>query len=246
MLLLSRSWIIVTTIGLAVACTACQSKNAEKPAARKPAAAAAKPRPSEPSGEEPAVKPVAKVEPKPAAPMPKPQAPPPPPTIPKVALSNALRATCVVNVGDTMPEAELPDPAGKMHALDSLYGQKLTVVCFWTIGSTRRSRLEAAAVLRDLTRDVAAPFRQKGVQVVGINVGDAAMAVKQEVDQTGVTFPRLLDPKGEFLAKVAKDKQMPRVFLLDAGGRILWFDVELDRFSRYDLVQSIRAVVGEL
>ncbi len=34
----------------------------------------------------------------------KPKTPPPPLTIPKVGLSDALRATCLVNVGDIMPD----------------------------------------------------------------------------------------------------------------------------------------------
>ena len=185
MLHLSRSWIAVTATGLAVVCTACQSKTAVKPAERKPATAVTKPKPNE----QPAAIPVAKAEPEPepAAPQPtpKPQQPLPPPTVSKVFLSDALRATCVVNVGETMPEAELPDLTGKMRALKSLYGQKLTVVCFWTNGATHRSRLVAAATLRDLARDVAVPFGQQGLQVIGIDVGDPPTTVKQEIGQTG-------------------------------------------------------------
>ena len=145
-----------------------------------------------------------------------------------------------------MPEAELPDPAGKLHALESLYGPKLTVVCLWTIGTTHRSRLVAVAALQDLMRDVAEPFGPKGVRVIGINVGDAAAAVGQEAAQAGVKFPNLLDPKGQYFAKIAKDKRMPRTFLLDAAGRVLWFDVEYSRPSRRDLIQSIRVALGEL
>jgi peroxiredoxin len=255
MLLLSRLRILVISAIFAVVCTACQPKAAEKrsePSPPKtPITTTTDDEPSEQPAPQPASKPAAskpapKAETKPAAVKPKLQAPPPPPTIPKVALSDALRATCLVSVGDTMPTGELPDPAGKMHALDSLYGEKLTVVCFWTIGTSHRSQLVAAAELQDLMKKVAEPFGKKGVHVVGINVGDAPAAVGQEVGKAAVTFPNLLDPKGEFLAKVAKDKKMPRTFLLDASGRILWFDVEYSRPSRRDLAQSIRVVLGEL
>jgi peroxiredoxin len=221
-----RSWAVLLTGCLAVACQACQPKAAQKPERRNPTAA---------------------IPSKKVAPKPKTQEPlPPPPSIPKVALSNELRATCLVNVGETMPKAELSDTAGKMRALESLCGRKLTVVCFWTTGATHHSRLAAVAALQDLRKDVVEPFGNKGVAVVGVNVGDAAAALEQEVRQAGASFPNLLDPKGQFFAKIATDKRMPRVFLLDSAGRVLWFDVEYSRSSRHDLTQSIRVVLGEL
>jgi peroxiredoxin len=247
---LSRSWMFVIAAGLAIACSACQQKTKEKPAEQRSAAVQKEPvamANDAGTSEEPASQQVVKHEHKPAAHKPKPQQPPPPPpTIPKVALSSEIRATCLVNVGDALPEAELPDPTGKMHALKSLYGQKLTVVCLWTIGTTRRSQLVSAAVLEDLVKGVLEPFGPKGVGVIGISVGDPAAVVQQETAKAGATFPNLLDPKGEYFAKIAKDKRMPRTFLLDAAGRVLWFDVEYSRSSRRDLVQSIRVALGEL
>jgi hypothetical protein len=195
---------------------------------------------------EPASQPAAK--PRAGVPMHKPKAPqqPMPAAIPKVALSGELRATCLVDVGQTMPAGELRDISGKTHTLASLYGQRLTVVCLWTIGTTYRSQLVAAATLQHVIREVAEPFAEKGVQVVGIDVGDPADAVGQEVAKAGKGVPILLDPNGEYFARIAKDKRMPRIFLLDAGGRVLWFDVECSRASRAELIQSIRVVLGEL
>jgi hypothetical protein len=241
MLLLSRSWIVMGAAGLSLAWTGCQPKAAEKPADKKPAAA----RPDAPS-ERPASQPDAKGEHKVAAHKSKLQVPPPPPTIPKVTLSDELRAACIVSAGDAMPEGELVGPDGKMHALNSLYGQKLTVVCLWTIGTTHRAQLVATAALQDLSKEVASPFGKKGVNVVGVNVGDASAAVGQTLGKADAKFSNLLDPEGEFFARLAKDKKMPRVYLLDAEGRILWFDVEFRRNSREDLVQSIRVALGEL
>ena len=37
-----------------------------------------------------------------------------PPTMPEVLLTDAERETCVIGVGDVMPEAELPDLTGDM------------------------------------------------------------------------------------------------------------------------------------
>jgi peroxiredoxin len=181
-----------------------------------------------------------------AAPM-KPEPPPPPPTIPKVELSEEMRSTRLVDVGDAVPKGELPDLAGKLHSLSSLYGQKLTVLCFWTAGSTRRAQMEATEGLQDLLSDVAEPFGTKGVAVVAINVGDPADQVKKQLAEAGVTFPNLLDAKGEMFAKIATVRKfMPRTYLLDAGGRILWYDMEHSRATERDLVLGIRVALGEL
>ncbi|MHC4180112.1 MAG: hypothetical protein ACYSWU_21620, partial [Planctomycetota bacterium] len=55
----------------------------------------------------------------------------PPPTIPKVFLTEEQRKSCVVGVGEMMPDAELPDLGDKPQPVSGLRGQKLTVVCFW-------------------------------------------------------------------------------------------------------------------
>ncbi len=39
--------------------------------------------------------------------------------------------TCLVRVGNVLPNAELPDLAGKQQRLHRLYGPRLTVVFFW-------------------------------------------------------------------------------------------------------------------
>jgi cytochrome c biogenesis protein CcmG, thiol:disulfide interchange protein DsbE len=250
-----RSWAIVVAASFAVAGMACQQKAAEKPAETPtiPAVAPEKAAATEEPESQPASKVERKeiehkaVEHKAVVHKPKPQElPPPPPSIPKVSLSAEIRAACVVNVGNTMPEAELPDTRGKMHALGTLYGQKLTVVCFWTSGANHHAERVATTTLQDLMKTVVEPFEKKGVRVIGINVNDPPAAIQQAVNRAGVQFPILLDPKGEFFAKVAKDKRMPRTYLLDAAGQILWFDVQYSPSLRRNTVQSIRVALGEL
>ncbi len=174
----------------------------------------------------------------------KPEDPPPPPTIPVVSMSDEIRAACLVNVGEAMPTAELTDFSGVKHRLESLFGERLTVLCFWTIGTTRRSQLIAAAALKDLEKDIAEPFASLGVRVAAVNVGDPPDEAKRLVEQAGVALPCLSDPQGNLFARLSKDRKMPRVYLLDAEGKVLWFDVEYARPSREDLVQGIRAALG--
>lgn len=243
MLLLSRSRIVLLAVCLAIAGTACQEQVEQKPkrGERKPSGAASDASASEQTASQPGARSGHK-----AAPKPKPvETPPPLPTMPPVFLSDAIRAACVVNVGDTMPDAELPDTAGNLHTLSSIYGQKLTVVCVWSTGDSPRSRLTATRTLKDLTKTIVDPFGEKGVRLVAINVGDPPALVQQHMAEAAANFPTLLDPKGDFYAKLAKDRRMPRAYLLDPSGKILWFDVELPRDSLRELAQGIRVTLGE-
>ncbi|NQT15423.1 MAG: TlpA family protein disulfide reductase [Planctomycetes bacterium] len=170
--------------------------------------------------------------------------PPPPPTIPQVLLTEALRQTCLVVADDSMPEAELSDLDGEKQSLPEQYGENLTVVFFWTRGNAEFSAMAAGAALEDLQMDVFEPYSEKGVRVVGVNEGDTPEDVKAIVEEAGATFTQLLDPDGALLEKVATEK-LPRPYLLDAEGKILWFDLEFSRTTRDSLLQAIQVALGE-
>jgi hypothetical protein len=237
-----RLWIVVAVAGLALPNSGCSS-NSSPEAARKPSRKDAGERGEKRAAKGPERHNQPAVQPK----RQEPPAPPLPATMPKVNLSDELRANCLVKVGDVMPTPKLPDI--KTDSLASLYGKKLTVVCFWT-AVDRRSALETANILRSLTGEIAKPFAGKGVQVIGIelarNFVDKAAweSVREAVSK--LPFPCLSDGKGQYLGYLCKDDKVPRVYLLDAKGKILWFDVEYSRSTREDLVQGIRVALGEL
>ena len=170
--------------------------------------------------------------------------PPPPPTIPEVHLLDADRETCLVGVDDPMPEAELVDLDGEKQALGELRGEKLTVVLFWTSGDSEFSAMRAQAALEDLQKDVHEPYAEKGVRVVAVNEGDTAESVKKLVEEAALTFPNLMDSDGALFAKVATEK-LPRPYLLDAEGKILWFDLDFSPTTRDNLMQAIQVALGE-
>ena len=171
--------------------------------------------------------------------------PPPPPTIPEVHLLDGDRETCLVGVDDPMPEAELVDLDGKKQAIGELRGEKLTVVLFWTSGDSEFSAMRAEAALEDLQKDVHEPYAEKGVRVVAVNEGDTAESVKKLVEEAALTFSNLMDSDGALFAKVATEK-LPRPYLLDAEGKILWFDLEFSRTTRDNLMQAIQVALGEI
>jgi len=77
-------------------------------------------------------------------------------------------------------------------------------------------------------------------------VGDPLEEARRYVAEAKATFPNLLDPKGEYFAKIASERKMPRTYLLDAQGKVLWFDLEYSNTARRDLVQGIEVALGEM
>jgi hypothetical protein len=49
----------------------------------------------------------------------------------------------------------------------------------------------------------------------------------------------LCDPEQSLLARVAPGK-VPATYLLDAAGKVLWFDIEYSRSTRRELAEAIR------
>ena len=177
-------------------------------------------------------------------PKPEPE-PPPPAEVPEVHLTEADLATCLVGVDDVMPDDTLVDLDGNPQRLGDLFGEKLTVVFFWAAGDSLYSKMAATAALEDLAKDIAEPFSEKGVRVVGVNVRDEPQLAGEHVSQAEATFVNLVDPEGAFFSRVATEK-LPRLYLLDAAGKILWFDFQYSRTTRRDLLQAIQVELGEI
>jgi peroxiredoxin len=159
--------------------------------------------------------------------------------IPPVLLSKAHEKLCQVKVGDMLPTIELPQLGGGNKKLAALFGQKATVVVFWK-GDRRMSQLELA----DLGPDVIEPFAKQGVAVVGVAVGESAATARALLDTVSANFPNLLDVDGRAFATVGAEK-LPRTYLVDPQGKILWFDIEYSQATRRELHQGLRAVAGQ-
>jgi hypothetical protein len=158
---------------------------------------------------------------------PKPVEPPPKPVIPKAKFTEQLKETNLLKVGDVMPNAELRDMSGSY---------KLTVICFWDSEGT--SGLQA---ISELEKYIVEPYAEKGVAVIGINPRDQQWTIKEKAKLAEAKFPMLQDD-GAYFNKVATE-MLPRVYLIDSNGKILWFDTEYSRTMRRDLTQGIDAAL---
>jgi peroxiredoxin len=158
-----------------------------------------------------------------------------PTTMPKVQLSKREQALCKVKVGDAMPEAELPKvDGGEKVKLAGLLGKKATVVVFWK-GDRRMAREQLA----DLPVDVIEPFGKKEVAVVGIAVNETEAGANQALTKADAKFTNLLDADGKVFEKVGSER-LPRTYVLDPKGNIVWFDIEYSLTTRRELHDVMR------
>ena len=164
------------------------------------------------------------------------------PVMPRVLMSEGHAATCLVKVGQTLPDVALADLDGHQQQLSKLMGDRLTVVVLCS-----SSNVHAQGELSDLAIDVASPLTARGVRVVGISEPNGEQngveQAREMAEKAGVAFPMLLDAEGKFFAQLATER-LPRTYLLDASGKILWLDIEYSRITRHDLQQAIQSALA--
>jgi peroxiredoxin len=162
-----------------------------------------------------------------------------PPSIPQVVMSKQHAALNRVKVGDTMPAIELEQLGGGRQRVAELAGSKGMVVVFWK--SDRRMALQELA---DLGPDVLEAFGKAGVSVVGIAVEESSESAHAALQRADAKFPNLVDVDGSAFAQVGSDR-LPRTYLLDPQGKILWFDIEYSLATRRELQHALRALTTQ-
>lgn len=158
---------------------------------------------------------------------------------PLVAMSSGHRATCLRYLGDVLPDGELPDAAGNPHALAAAWGPRLTVVVCWNADNPY-----ALDQFQEIPNELA-PLQEQGVHTVAIHEGPPPDDFALLCQQHGDGALCLVDPDGAYFAQLATGK-LPRTYLLDARGTILWLDLEYSRTTRYDLRNAIHYYLRKL
>jgi hypothetical protein len=179
------------------------------------------------------------------------QARPAAPAIPPVVLSTQHSKLTEVKVGDQLPEANLAsarEPNAQAQPLSLSQGRAATVVTLFR-GRGRMAR----TMLRDLRYDVAetyagldtGPNAKRAVTTTAIAVGMPAEEALAVAEETGYSGPVLLDPEGEYFAQVGAER-LPRIYVLDAEGKIVWMDIEYSPATRRELRQTLEALTARL
>ncbi|TWU17816.1 TlpA family protein disulfide reductase [Bythopirellula polymerisocia] len=158
--------------------------------------------------------------------------------VPEVFLSTSHSAMCRVRVEDELPEIKLQKLSGGEASLSSLLGSQATVVLFWH-PDPWMSRM----ALADLEREVFASAEPGKVAVVGIAVETPTEKVEQEVKAALASYPQLIDVDGKAFDKVGM-VMLPRIYVLDSSGKIVWFDIEYSESTRRELKQTLEVLAG--
>jgi peroxiredoxin len=238
-----RRWIGVLCVCLAVLGAGCSGGQKPVPAGAGDSAAPAARQPEKPPSERPRENPSPAADSQPGGAGSPAAAPVPPPSIPKVFLTEEQRKNSLVGVGDVLPDATLPDLSGKALSIRGQLGKPLTVLVVFHAGGMVGS-MRSKELLQDLDRDVITAHGKKGVAVIAVDVRDPPEKVKGLVQEAQVGYPVLLDADGSYFAKLATGG-FPRIYALDPGGKVLWFDMEYSATTRQSLKQTILAVLGE-
>ena len=144
-----------------------------------------------------------------------------------------MHATCLVKMGQPFPAVSLQTLEGEATPLSAHTGPRLTVVVFWD-----GQHPMAVEQISRLDEEVARPYSDVGVRVVAVNVGDTVEDERNLLSKIDHGFVTLLDPNRQAYDQVATDL-LPRSYLLDADGQILWLDVEYSRSTRRELRNAI-------
>lgn len=156
--------------------------------------------------------------------------------IPRVMLSAGHAKLCSMQVGDSFPAITLPKLGGGPTDLATLRGKQATVVLFW-----HPDRWMARTALIDMQRDIANQFNAQQVAVIGIAVQQPQGAVQAALNEAQAAFPQLMDTDGKAFATVGTHA-LPRLYVLDPTGKIVWFDIEYSEGTRRELWQTLRVL----
>jgi peroxiredoxin len=119
----------------------------------------------------------------------------------------------VVQVGDLAPDFELVDLDDSGVALADFRGQ-VVLLNFWAVWCGY-CRAEFPVLQAFYER-----HQNDGFVVLAINIQERKELVSEYVGETGLTFPVLLDRRGEVTARY-RVRGLPTSFLVDRDGRIL-------------------------
>ena len=152
---------------------------------------------------------------------------------PQVWLSDEHQKLCLVGVGDAMPKMQLAK-GSETVALEDALGESYTVVVFWSVTNPF-----AVEQFTHLATDVVHPFSGAKLKAIAVHVGQPQKVYDDLCKNRGKDITCLLDADKSNFAKIATRK-LPRTYLLDAQGKIIWFDIEYSRTTRHERLNAVQ------
>jgi peroxiredoxin len=120
-------------------------------------------------------------------------------------------------IGSTIEDFRLPDVDGKERSLSALKGTKGTVVIFVAV------QCPVSNAYNERMEQLAEDYRQRGINVVGINANNTEPAdvVKAHATEKHLTFMILKDPANKVADRLGATKT-PEAYFLDGNNKLLY------------------------
>jgi peroxiredoxin len=128
----------------------------------------------------------------------------------QVVVGRFVRPTLPGEVGQPAPPFEAETPAGQRVSLADYRG-RVVLVNFWATWCTpcRAEMPEIQAAYQ--------AHRERGFEVVAINVQESPAEVQPFMAELGLSFPALLDPDGAITRRYLA-RALPSTYLIDRSG----------------------------
>ncbi|WP_458412632.1 thiol-disulfide oxidoreductase ResA [Schinkia sp. CFF1] len=127
--------------------------------------------------------------------------------------SNFFTEKQLVGIGDKAPNFVLKDLNGKEIEFDSYRG-KGVFLNFW--GTWCKPCEREMPYIENQYKQ----FKDQGVEVLAVNVGEPELSVQKFIDRKGLTFPVVIDKDLEVLEAYGVNP-LPTTFLVDKDGKIV-------------------------
>lgn len=118
----------------------------------------------------------------------------------------------VLKIGDDAPNFTLVDMQGDKHSLEEYKGQGV-FLNFWGTWCKPCER-EFPIIDRYYTE-----YKEKGIQVLAINIAESDFVVQNYIDRKGLTFPVLID-KNKSVMEAYNINPLPTTILINSEGKI--------------------------
>ncbi|MBI5847885.1 MAG: redoxin domain-containing protein [Nitrospirae bacterium] len=145
---------------------------------------------------------------------------------------------CSVSSGEAAPAFELSDLQGRRHMLSDYQG-KAVLINFWA--SWCKECITEMPSLNSLYEQ----FSRQGLAVLGVTVDRSAEEAGAAAKKAGITFPVLLDTKGEVFIKKYAAMGLPTTIMIDRKGVVRDIFVGTQDFQDKEIKDKVGALVKE-
>ena len=157
----------------------------------------------------------------------------PNPSVPQVVLSEKHKDLCRKRVGDQIDQVAVKDVSGREVKIKEELSDRFTVLIFWSEKS-----VSGYEQFRRIPVDVLAKYAPHRVKVVTVNVGGSVEETHRLTGRAAKKILSLADTDSALFHQFAST-HVPRTYVLDKDGRILWFDMEYSESTRRSLDNAL-------